>query len=87
MYFLEFCKSDEGKQICDKQKKINLKAFHRALCRERTETQVLDVIQEIFDILNAIKLNKEKLHDQCSKFLVDYNHINFPKLFTEIFAD
>ncbi len=83
----ELCKTDQGRKKCAEQRVVYLKAFHRALCRERPDQKALQTLGESLDILKTIRDNNEKLHEQCRSHFSEYSHIKFHKLFKEIYLD
>ena len=81
----DVCKTEEGKQICEVQRRKNLKALYTVLCRERSENDSMDIIREILALLKQLRVQEDMLSHYWDKFFQDYEHVNFPKCFADVY--
>ena len=80
----DVCKTEEGRRICEVQRRNNLKALYRVLCRERNDNDAMDIIREILALLKQLRVQEDMLSHYWDKFFQDYEHVNFPKCFSNM---
>ena len=62
-----------------------MKALYTVLCRERSENDSMDIIREILALLKQLRVQEDMLSHYWDKFFQDYEHVNFPKCFADVY--